>query len=321
MPRRPGSCAATGLRSSARRRLACARACGPRRWCRCRPFPRRARPGRPAGADRRDRQHRRRRRVPRPLRLPRPRLGHVHARRRVEPRRRAGASRARPSPRWTRSSATTPTPGSASATRTSRPTSTAPSGSRAGAPLSEVTAEIAARLGRSSVRLLPMTDDPVAHPHHGAHATTGAPRSSRCRSGSSRERAESPVVSRALRRRRRRPARARRARGARGPPRRSLVCPSNPVISIGPILAVPGVRDALRRPPRPGRRREPDRRRRAGEGPGRPADGAARHRGVVRRRRARVRRVLRHARDRRGRRAPRRRGRSRRACTRSSPTR
>jgi LPPG:FO 2-phospho-L-lactate transferase len=26
-----------------------------------------------------------------------------------------------------------------------------------------------------------------------------------------------------------------------------IVCPSNPIISIGPILAVPGVRDALRR--------------------------------------------------------------------------
>ena len=41
-----------------------------------------------------------------------------------------------------------------------------------------------------------------------------------------------------------------------------LVCPSNPVISIGPILAVPGMRDALVAPPRPCRRREPDHRRR-----------------------------------------------------------
>src|SRR5207247_1611237 len=51
---------------------------------------------------------------------------------------------------------------------------------------------------------------------------------------------------------------------------------------------------------RPGRRRESDRRRRARQGPGRPADGAARHRGVVRRRRPRLRRVLRLSSDRRG---------------------
>ena len=40
-----------------------------------------------------------------------------------------------------------------------------------------------------------------------------------------------------------------------------LVCPSNPVISIGPILAVPGIRDVLVAPPRPRGRREPDHRR------------------------------------------------------------
>ena len=68
-----------------------------------------------------------------------------------------------------------------------------------------------------------------------------------------------------------------------------LVCPSNPVISIGPILAVPGVRDALVR------RRDrvvgvsPIIAGAPGEGPGRPAHGPARHRRVVRRRRPRVR--------------------------------
>ena len=67
-----------------------------------------------------------------------------------------------------------------------------------------------------------------------------------------------------------------------------VICPSNPVISIGPILAVPGIRDVLvaRRDRVVGG--QPDRRRRAGEGPGRPADGPARHRRLVRRRRPRT---------------------------------
>ena len=69
-----------------------------------------------------------------------------------------------------------------------------------------------------------------------------------------------------------------------------VICPSNPVISIGPILAVPGVRDVLVA------RRD----RVVGVSPivgGAPVKGPAdrlmapaRHRGVVRRRRARVRR-------------------------------
>ena len=42
-----------------------------------------------------------------------------------------------------------------------------------------------------------------------------------------------------------------------------VICPSNPVISIGPILAVPGIRDVLVGAARAGRRDQPDRRRRA----------------------------------------------------------
>ena len=89
-----------------------------------------------------------------------------------------------------------------------------------------------------------MTDDRVAHPHHRARDRTARPRSSRCRSGSSRERAEPPVVA----------VRFDGADAARPAPgvldalraaETILVCPSNPVISIGPILAVPGIRDAL----------------------------------------------------------------------------
>ena len=35
------------------------------------------------------------------------------------------------------------------------------------------------------------------------------------------------------------------ARGARRPPTRSSSCPSNPIVSVGPILAVPGMREAI----------------------------------------------------------------------------
>ena len=82
----------------------------------------------PAARRRRDRQHRRRRRVPRPLRLARPRLGHVHARRRLEPRQGWGLEGETFATLDALAALRRPTRGSASATRTSRPTSTAPSG-------------------------------------------------------------------------------------------------------------------------------------------------------------------------------------------------
>ena len=78
-----------------------------------------------------------------------------------------------------------------------------------------------------------------------------------------------------------------------------LICPSNPVISIAPILAVAGVRDALVAAARTGRRREPDHRGPTGEGTRRSVDGPAGHRRVVRRGRTGIPRVLQHARDRR----------------------
>ena len=90
--------------------------------------------------------------------------------------------------------------------------------------------------------------------------------------------------------------RPRRARGARAssstasprrarPPRSSTPCgraeaivigPSNPVISIGPILAVPGMREAIAASPAPGRRGQPLRRRQGRQGPDRPLHGGAR---------------------------------------------
>src|SRR5207247_11300935 len=109
---------------------------------------------------------------------------------------------------------------------------------RAGQTLSAITTEVARRLG-TSVRILPMSDDPVrtrietpdgwldfqeyfvrekAQPEVRAIAYVGAQRAR-----------PAPGVIEALR-----------------DADLVLVCPSNPVTSVGPILAVPGVVDALR---------------------------------------------------------------------------
>jgi LPPG:FO 2-phospho-L-lactate transferase len=112
----------------------------------------------------------------------------------------------------------------------------------AGAPLSEVTAEIAAAWGVVP-RLLPMTDDRVATRVTVARAD-GRLETLAMQEWFVRERAESPVVAVDF-------AGAEEARPGPGvlaaldAAETVLVCPSNPVISIGPILAVPGLRDAL----------------------------------------------------------------------------
>ncbi len=114
---------------------------------------------------------------------------------------------------------------------------------RSGAPLSTVTAEITAAWGVRP-RILPMTDDPVAT----VITTAGpaGPADLRMQEWFVRDRAEPPVTA----------VRFEGAAGARPAPGviealeaadTIVVCPSNPVISIGPILAVPGVRDALAR--------------------------------------------------------------------------
>ena len=129
------------------------------------PLPPRAGAGRRPRRRHRRRQHRRRRLVPRPLRVPRPRLGHLHPRRGPEPRHRVGPRRARRSPPSTPSPATARTPGSASATATSPPTSSAPGSLREGA-----TAERGHRRDHRRVgpRPPPAPDDrrPRRHPHH-----------------------------------------------------------------------------------------------------------------------------------------------------------
>jgi LPPG:FO 2-phospho-L-lactate transferase len=109
---------------------------------------------------------------------------------------------------------------------------------RRGVPLSTVTAEIAAALGVRA-KIVPMTDSPVRtwveteegtldfqtyFVRRGARDRVLGVRFEGC------EHAQpAPGVLEAI-------------RGAAG----VIVCPSNPVISIGPILAVPGIREALR---------------------------------------------------------------------------
>jgi LPPG:FO 2-phospho-L-lactate transferase len=112
----------------------------------------------------------------------------------------------------------------------------------AGATLSEVTAEVAAawELG---LRLLPMTDDRV-RTRITVERPGGATEELAMQRWFVGERAESPVVS----------VRFEGAEAARPAPGvlealrtadTIVICPSNPVISIGPILAVRGIRDAL----------------------------------------------------------------------------
>lgn len=113
----------------------------------------------------------------------------------------------------------------------------------AGLTLSAVTAEITHAWGLAP-RLLPMTDDTVST-RITVRTHDGSTRELRMQEWFVRERTEPPVVS----------VRFDGADTAQAAPGvldaiaqagTILVCPSNPVISIGPILAVPGVRDALR---------------------------------------------------------------------------
>ena len=78
-----------------------------------------------------------------------------------------------------------------------------------------------------------------------------------------------------------RAAALRRAAATRGA---IIIGPSNPVISIGPILAIAGIRAAIAGSRGAGRRRQPDRRRRGAEGPDRGLPGVG---GCERRRRGR----------------------------------
>ena len=113
---------------------------------------------------------------------------------------------------------------------------------RTGATLSEVSAELAGAWGLRS-RLLPMSDDRVAT-RIDARDARGDVTELRLQEWFVRERAEPPVVAvRFEGAEESRPAPG--VLGALHSADTVVICPSNPVISIGPILAVPGVRDAL----------------------------------------------------------------------------
>jgi LPPG:FO 2-phospho-L-lactate transferase len=113
---------------------------------------------------------------------------------------------------------------------------------RAGVPLSEVTSEIT-RAWSIGARLIPMTDDPV-RTRITVRRDAGVVEELAMQRWFVGERAESPVVS----------VRFDGADTCRAAPGvlealtladTIVICPSNPVISIGPILAVPGIRDVL----------------------------------------------------------------------------
>ena len=116
---------------------------------------------------------------------------------------------------------------------------------REGATLTEVTAEIVLAW-EVKARLLPMSDDRVATVIDVAGpGDAGPPHTMAMQEWFVRDRAQPPVAG----------VRFEGAAAARPGPavldtlaeaEVILLCPSNPVISIGPILALPGVRDALR---------------------------------------------------------------------------
>jgi LPPG:FO 2-phospho-L-lactate transferase len=115
----------------------------------------------------------------------------------------------------------------------------------AGSPLSEVTARIAARFGVHA-RLLPASDDRIETRIDAVDRRTGEPLDLHFQEYWVRRRAADPVKG----------VRYVGASGASPAPRvldaiaeadAIVFCPSNPVVSIGPILAVPGIRDAVER--------------------------------------------------------------------------
>ena len=132
-------------------------------------------------------------------------------------------------------------PGFASAIATSRCTSSGRGASPAARRLSEVTAALCGRLGILPL-IAPMSDQPVRTMVATARGELAF------QHYFVRDRCEPAVAGISLRRR----------RAARGPARRSrprspipalgsiVVCPSNPFVSVDPILAVPGVEDAVR---------------------------------------------------------------------------
>jgi len=100
---------------------------------------------------------------------------------------------------------------------------------REGAPLSQVTAEITRTWGLE-FSLLPMSDDDVATIV--TASTPAGPVDFALEEWFVRERCEPPVIS------------------VRGRADAVVICPANPILSIAPILAVPGIRAAVASHPR-----------------------------------------------------------------------
>jgi LPPG:FO 2-phospho-L-lactate transferase len=116
---------------------------------------------------------------------------------------------------------------------------------RAGEPLSAVTAELARRRG-IQVRLIPVTDDPLRTRVVLAEASDLGPPGTEVSFQDYFVRLRHDVPVRGVRfdgAGAARPAPS--VMDALGEADTIVVCPSNPVVSIGPVLAVPGVREAL----------------------------------------------------------------------------
>ena len=136
-----------------------------------------------------------------------------------------------------------------------------------GAPLGTVTAELAERFG-VGVRLVPVTDDPLRTrlaargrrrgrlPGVLREAPPRRGRATRCGSTAPRTPVPGPGVLEAI-----------------AEASTVVVCPSNPVVSIDPLLAVPGRPRGARRPAGPDRGRLPHRGRRRAQGSGGPPAG------------------------------------------------
>jgi LPPG:FO 2-phospho-L-lactate transferase len=115
----------------------------------------------------------------------------------------------------------------------------------AGAPLSEVTARVAARFGVGA-RLLPVSDDRIETRIDAVDRRTGEPLDLHFQEYWVRRHGTDPVKGvRYLGAAEARPAPG--VLDAIADADAIVFCPSNPVVSIGPILAVPGIRDAARR--------------------------------------------------------------------------
>ena len=250
-----------------------------RRRRRRRALPLRPRARRAAGARHRDRQHRRRLPLLRRARLARRRHRHLHAGRVASTARAATGSRATPRRCWRRSAAL----GHETWFRL---------GDRDFAHCHHRTLRLAAgaRARRHRRRAAPRAGRGDAHPADVGGALPDLRRrcaaAGACTSRSTWRATARPTTSRRwtsrpARRRGRRPGVLEAIAAADA----ILLCPSNPVVSIGPILALRGVREALARGARARRGDLADRRRRAGQGPGRPPAARAGRRGLGARRR------------------------------------